>query len=76
MGGAITLSPSNNMISNSGVAITAVDPGSRVWATGNTVNDNVTGFSNSGGVFESAGNNALRNNGTDVDGTVTVIATK
>jgi hypothetical protein len=34
------------------------------------------GLYNSGGVFESAGNNAVRNNGADASPTITVIATK
>jgi hypothetical protein len=75
LGAAVTLSASNNMISNNGTGIAAYSAG-RVWASGNTVSDNGNGLYNNGGLFESAGNNAVRNNGTDTFGTITVIATK
>ena len=73
---AVTLSASNNMISNNGEGIRAISPGSKVWASGNTVSDNITGLVNSSGLLESAGDNAVRNNGVDTTGTITVIATK
>jgi Right handed beta helix region len=74
--GAIgTLTASNNLISNSIYGITGT--GGRVWLSGNTVSDNGIGLYNAGvGVFESAGDNAVRNNQTNTAGTITVIATK
>jgi hypothetical protein len=52
-----------------------------VLATGNTLNDNtVRGFFNGTGIFKSAGDNAVRNNGagaaSDAVGTITAIATQ
>jgi len=73
-GASVTLSVSNNLISNNADGIGAFSNGSRVWASGNTVSDNTgIGLQNTGAVLESAGNNAVRNNGTaDVLGTVIV----
>ena len=73
MAAAVTLSASNNIVSNNGEGITAQSAGSRVWASGNTVSDNVTGLSNSGAVFESASSNAVRNNTNDTSGIITPI---
>jgi hypothetical protein len=77
-GGAITLSASNNVVSNNGgYGILSSFPTSKVWASGNTVSQNLFGLVNDGGVFETAGDNAVRNNVTaDSSGTITVIATK
>jgi hypothetical protein len=74
-GGALTLSASNNNISNNGTGLKA-DTGSKVWASGNTVSDNTTGLLNNGGTFESASNNAVRNNGTNKTGTISTIVTE
>jgi hypothetical protein len=75
-GTAVTISASNNIVSNNGHGLATAGTGSKVWASGNTVSDNDTGFLNSGGLFESAGNNAVRNNNSDTSGTITPIATK
>jgi hypothetical protein len=77
-GGSVTLSLSNNIISNNGVGVLATQAGSKVWASGNTVSGNSSfGFANTGGLFETAGNNAVRNNsGGDTGGTIVAIATK
>ena len=74
-GAAVTLSASDNVISNNSIGIAATSAGSKIWASGNTVSDNGTGLSNSGGLFESAGNNAVRNNGVNATGTIAVIVT-
>jgi len=76
LGASVTLSASNNVISNhSGVGMAVAGTGSRIWVSGNTVSDNATGLNQApGGLFESAGNNAVRNNGTDKSGTITVVA--
>ena len=72
-GAPISLSASNNIVSNNGIGIRGSGATSKVWASGNTVSDNVTGlFQVNSATFESAGNNAVRNNGADVTGTVTV----
>ena len=72
LGGAATLSASNNIVSNNGsTGIMAMSAGSKVWATGNTVSDNGTGLFNSSGSFESACNNAVRNNASNVAGAIT-----
>jgi hypothetical protein len=73
---AVTLSVSNNISANNNTGISAFSAGSKVWASGNTVSDNGTGLLNSAGLFESAGNNAVRNNGADTSGAIVVIATK
>jgi len=75
-GGSARLTASNNVITNSVyTGITAFGAAARVWATGNTVTDNFNGlYADSGGVFESAGNNAVRNNTNDKFGTITVVA--
>ncbi len=75
-GASATLSVSNNIISNNGDGIRAVSAGSKVWASGNTISDNGTGLFNNTGLFESAGNNAVRNNNIDTLGTITVIPTQ
>jgi parallel beta helix pectate lyase-like protein len=76
-GASVTLSASNSMIAQSAFGIFAQGMGTSVWASGNTVSDNgVVGFSNNAAIFESAGNNAVRNNGVDKDGTITVVTTE
>jgi hypothetical protein len=73
-GAAVTMSASNNIVSNNNSGIEGFTSGTRVWAVGNTVSDNVTGLSNSGALFESVGTNAVRNNGTPTSGVITPIA--
>ncbi len=77
-GASVTLSVSNNIISNNFNGIVATDSGSKVWASGNTVSDNSFGlWVGLSGIFESAGNNAVRNSiFADTTGLITVIATK
>jgi len=77
-GAPVTLAASNNLVTNTTVwGIYVNGTGATAWATGNTVTDNVYGFvAVTNGAFESAGNNALRNNGTDQFGTVTVVPMK
>ena len=73
--GSVTLSASNNIISNNNsVGIFTVSPGAKVWASGNTVSDNGTGLNNQGGLLESAGDNAVRNNTTQSSGVITAVA--
>ena len=75
VGASVTLSASNNIISNNVTGITAV-AGSKVWASNNTVSGNDFGLVNDSSFFESTGNNAVRNNGTDTYGTITLVAPK
>ncbi len=72
----VTFSASNNIISNNSIGINVYAGGSKMWASSNTVSDNVYGFYNYFGLLESAGNNAVRNNGTDTYGTITLVAPK
>jgi hypothetical protein len=74
----VSLSASNNILSNNHYGIGAFFPGAKVWATGNTISDNDVGIYINAALVESAGNNAVRNNTTaDVaGGSVTVIMTK
>jgi len=75
-GAAASLTASNNMVSNNAIGLGASGATAKVISTGNTVTGNATaGFYNQSGVFESAGNNTVRDNGANV-GTITVIATQ
>ena len=75
-GAAASLTASNNMVANNNIGIGAFSAGAKVWASGNTVSDNFgNGLLNSGALFETAGNNAVRNNGAN-GGTITAIATQ
>ena len=74
-GAPVTVSASNNIISNNNTGILAQTSGARVWASGNTVSDNVYGLFNNGlALFESAGDNAVRNNSSGNSGVITPIA--
>jgi Right handed beta helix region len=76
-GASVSLSASNNIVSNNNIGISASEGGAKVWASGNTVTDNsLVGFQNNSAVFETAGNNAVRNNGFANTGTITVVATQ
>ena len=76
-GGPLALSASGNMVANNGgYGILSSFAGSKVWAVGNTVSGNFAGLVNDGATFESAGNNAVRNNTIDASGTITVVATQ
>jgi hypothetical protein len=78
-GAAMTLSASNNIISSNRSGIGAAGAGTKVWISGNTVSDNsdvgLVNVSN-GSVFDSAGNNAVRNNGVDTSGTIDNVGTR
>ena len=75
-GAAVSLSASNNIVANNEIGIGAFFAGAKVWASGNTVSDNAgVGLRNNSALFETAGNNAVRNNGAN-DGTITAIATQ
>ena len=73
-GAPATVSVSNNIISNNSRGIVASFTGARVWASGNTVSDNGYGLYNSASaLFESAGDNAVRNTTTNTNGTITTV---
>lgn len=71
----VILTVSNNIIAGSAVGIRSLGAGAKVWASGNTVSVNSIGLSNSGGLFESAGDNAVRNNVTNASAGITLIPT-
>jgi len=76
-GAAASLTASNNMVSNNATGLGAFNAGAKVISSGNTVTGNANaGFYNSGAVFESAGNNTVRDNGGPNVGTITAIATQ
>ena len=75
-GGAITLAAAGNIVSNNGNGIAALFTGARVLASANTISNNGSGFVNSGGVLESSGNNAMRNNTADESGPVVTAPTQ
>jgi hypothetical protein len=72
-GGSTTLSASNNVVSSNNIGLAAIFSGAKVWASGNTVSDNAVGRDNTGGLFESAGDNAVRNNGTNASAGISTI---
>ena len=70
-GATVSVAVSASTVSRANLyAIGVLNAGARVWASGNTVTHSAIGFLNSGGLFESASNNALRNNGADTSGTI------
>jgi hypothetical protein len=73
---SVTLLASNNMIANNaGVGLGSFSTGARVLASGNTIGGNSYGLYNNGGLFESSGNNSVRNNViSNTSGTITVVA--
>jgi hypothetical protein len=72
--GFATAAVSNCILSNNGgTGILSLNANAKVWASGNTVSGNNVGFSSVLGVFESAGNNSVRNNTTDISGNISVI---
>ena len=77
-GAALTVSVSNNLIAKNGFGI--LSNSGRIWASGNTVSDNTgAGIATApAGVVESAGNNAVRNNGININnnGVFTVVTTQ
>ena len=75
-GGLISISVSNDIFSNNNVAISVLTSATRIWASGNTVSDNGTGLQNVAGVFESAGNNSVRNNAIATSGAIGTIGTQ
>jgi hypothetical protein len=74
-GADVTVSASNNIVSNNNQGMVTINAGAKMWASGNTVSSNsLFGlFNNNGTAFESVGNNAVRNNGTNKSGPITVI---
>ena len=71
---AVTISVSNNIISNNNIGIAALSAGTRVVASGNTISNNGVGLSNATGLLESAVDNAIRNNNFQTLGTITTIS--
>ena len=77
VGGAVSLSASNNIVANNINGITAIFAGAKVWASGNTVSDNAgSGLVNNAGLFTSVGNNAIYGNGVNISGAITTVATQ
>jgi hypothetical protein len=75
--GTVFVSATNNTIShNAVVGVVAYNAGGKVWVSGNTVNQNEKGIWAAVGVIESAGNNTVRDNTVDTDGTITVFGMK
>jgi len=75
-GAAVSLTASNNMVSNNSTGLAAFNAGAKIISSGNTVTGNASaGIFNSGAVFVSAGNNTVYDNGAN-NGTITAIATQ
>ena len=73
-GGQARFTITNNLITNSAKGILIQNSGGKGWITGNTISHNDVGISNEGGVAESAGDNAIRNNTTNTTGTISTVA--
>ena len=73
-GAAASLYASNNMVSNNRDGLFVYGAAAKVISTGNTVTGNTRAGFYAAGVFESAGNNTVRDNGAANVGTITVIA--
>ena len=70
-GGTVVLSASNNTIThNTLVGVVAYNVGGKVVVNGNTVTQNAKGLWAAVGVVESAGNNTVRDNDLNTDGTI------
>ena len=74
--GQASIALGDNLVSGNETGIIAVNGGASAWLAGSTVSHNGIGLHNNGTLFESAGNNAVRRNGTDTLGTITVIPPK
>ena len=74
-GSSVAVAVSDSQISNNTAGI-SVGNNAKVWARGNTIGGNGVGIQNNGGLLESAGDNAIRNNTVDVFGAVAVVATR
>lgn len=75
-GGAVWMTVTDSVASNNwmdGIAINY--GGTRLYVSGNTSVENQTGLYNNGGLAESAGNNAVRNNTTNIFGNFTGMGT-
>jgi hypothetical protein len=78
-GSTMKLTASNNIVTRNYAGILS-GQSATVIASGNIVTDNYYGIYGQGvnapAVFESAGNNTVRNNAIDKFGTITVVATE
>jgi hypothetical protein len=74
-GGSVSVSLSNNLIASGGIGLQTSGAGSRMWAAGNMISGNDRGIVNAvGATFESAGDNAVRNNNlSQAQGTITPV---
>ena len=77
-GGGVVLIASGNIVAHTAYEALAADGiGTMAWASGNTISNNGTGLAAlNGGIFESAGDNAVRHNNVGKFGTITVVATE
>jgi hypothetical protein len=73
-GASANVAASGNTVSNNATGLYVVGAGARMWASGNTVSENNLGLhNNTGGVFESALDNALNNNATPTSGVISPV---
>ncbi len=76
-GNPVSLSVSNSLVSNSNFeGISAVGTGLKVWISGNFVTNNGRSglFNSDSSLFESAGDNAVRNNGQPNGGVINTVS--
>ncbi len=73
-GAPVNVTVSNNIIANNeNAGIVVYNVSGRVMATGNTISGNNIGLWNTTGLLESAGNNTVRNNAQQTNGTITTV---
>ncbi len=73
-GAPVNVTVSNNIIANNNNAgIVVYNVSGRVMATGNTISGNNIGLWNTTGLLETAGNNTVRNNAQQTNGTITTV---
>jgi hypothetical protein len=72
-GGYVAVSVTNSVVAHNGQGVATLGSG-KVWVSGNAVHFNNWGFtSDPAGMFESAGNNALRNNTSNKLGAIGLV---
>jgi hypothetical protein len=73
-GASASLNVEASIAANNATAGFTVNGGAVIRVARSTVTGNVIGFLNNGSTFESLGDNLVRGNGTNVSGTITVVA--
>ncbi|MBX3675041.1 MAG: right-handed parallel beta-helix repeat-containing protein [Burkholderiales bacterium] len=73
-GGQASLAIADSLVTGNDHGIHATLPGASAWLSGSMVSHNGYGLYSNGALFESAGNNAVRRNTTNTQGTIIQVA--